>query len=419
MENSGYDMKSKSILTVIISVFIAFSAVFATLVYVNITKNFDALPTLVISDLIFLLSLSVVTCLVLLKISIKRTLYAYKNIVLSGGIIFFMMFLIATSVFSIKNSGNITLKLIYDAVLSFPRTFSFYALFVIVAISVLIGISNISLIKHEGFRVGNMFSILLAAFYIIGTVLVYISSDILTKRLFERSTNTPDLLFTVFGVIIPLTLLIILCYFECIFAGVLIMGYATAHKKPSYDKDYIIILGCSIDKKGGLRPLLKGRVNAAIRFAWDQEIASGKPLKYIPSGGKGENEVMSEGSAMELYLMTKGAESYEIYPEKNSSDTYENMEFSKEIIKNLNPNAKVAFATTNYHILRSGILARYAGLDAEGIAGDTKWYFWPNGFIREFFGIIMLKKKTHIILSVITAIICTVIGLLGYFGNLI
>ena len=33
------------------------------------------------------------------------------------------------------------------------------------------------------------------------------------------------------------------------------------------------------------------------------------------------------------------------------------------------------------------MLARKAGLDTEGLASTTKWYFWPNGLAREIIAI--------------------------------
>ena len=194
------------------------------------------------------------------------------------------------------------------------------------------------------------------------------------------------------------------------------MGWVAARAVTTYGKDYIIILGCSIDRRGGLLPLLRGRVNRAVRFAWDQEVATGKQLRYVPSGGQGPNEIMSEGSAMGFYLMTHGAEEDEVIPEKKSRNTWENLCFSKKIIDELTPNAKVAFATTNYHILRSGILANKAGLDAQGIAGDTKWYFWPNGFVREFFAILAMEMKVHFCAAAIVAVLCILIGWVEYLG---
>ena len=197
-------------------------------------------------------------------------------------------------------------------------------------------------------------------------------------------------------------------YVISMFIACSIVGYAATKHKPAFDKDFIIVLGCSIDKRGGLLPLLKGRTNRAIKFAWQQEIESGKQAKYIPSGGQGKNEIMSEGSAMEMYLISHGAEEYEVIAEKKSANTWENMVFSKKIADELVPGNKVVFVTTNYHVLRSWMLAKRAGLDAEGLASTTKWYFWPNGFIREFIGILSMFKPANII----AVILCVLISFL-------
>lgn len=376
------------------------------------SNHSDFFPETVLIGILSLLIISVFIMFIELKKSLKETLYLYKNIMLIGGIIFLITLTVALSVYFIPSffTKGISLNLIYKAIIGFPREFSYYAVFIMTAICILVGISNIVLMKKEGYHLHNALSILVAVLYIGGTIAIYILNDFLDS--IER--ETPILLLI--NTAIPLFCLLMLCYFECILAGTAIMGYKAAHQVPTYDKDYIIILGCSIDKRGGLLPLLKGRVNRAIRFAWEQEMESGKPLKYVPSGGKGSNEVISEGSAMELYLLTHGAENNEVFPEKKSRNTYENMLFSKKIIDELNPNAKIAFATTNYHILRSGILARKVGIDAEGIAGDTKWYFWPNGFIREFFGILVLNIKEHIIVAAIIALISLFIGIIAYLG---
>lgn len=385
----------------------------ASVFYVR-AGNAQNISQVILCDLVILLAAGILSMITALRISLKETLYSYLNIGLVGGILFATVLILIVGGYALRHMGvEFTLEQVYAALLDFPRSFSYYALFVIVAVCVLVGISNIALIRHEGFCLNNALSLLVAGFYIGGTQLVYCISDI-----FGRNTGE-DTTLAVIGTAVTLFLVLMLCYFECILAGSAVMGWKAARHIPAYDKDYIIILGCSIDKRGGLLPLLKGRVNRAIRFAWDQEIATGKPLKYVPSGGQGENEIMSEGSAMELYLLTRGAESYEVFPEKKSKSTWENMCFSKEIIDRLKPDAKIAFATTNYHMLRSGILARKAGIDAEGIAGDTKWYFWPNGFVREFFAILALNVRAHIITASAAAVLCAVICTAGIMIGII
>ena len=366
--------------------------------------------------MIIYLALTIVVMAFALYKSLKKTIYSYLNIGLVGSILFQTVFLIVSIVykFIIPDAGEESLRGSYEALVSFPKTFSYYAVFVLVAICVMLAVSNIALMRHERVCLQNALSLLVAVLYIGGTAAVYLISEKLMEFVFVPLGLSEKPVFIVLNTVIPLYLLLLLCYFECILAGSAIMGYVAARAVPKYDKDYIIILGCSIDKRGGLLPLLKGRVNRAIRYAWKQEIATGKALKYVPSGGQGPNEIMSEGSAMAFYLMSHGAEDYEVIPEKESRNTYENFKCSKKIIDGITPDPKVAFATTNYHMLRSGILARKAGLDAEGIAGDTKWYFWPNGFIREFFGILVLEKKVHAWVAAIFAIVCAAVGIIEY-----
>ena len=398
--------------------FLAFLLLFA---YVMIGTPIFTAATAALMDAILILMILIAVMALLLRNCLRKTLYSYANIVLIGCIIFMSVLVIVLFLFLVRffRTDKLSLPTIFKAVVSFPRQFSYYALFVITAISVLVGISNVALIRHEGFCLNNALSLVVAVFYIGGTFAVYFLCDLLTGKLLVPHGGSLDPLFLILHIGLPMFLMLMLCYFECILLGTAIMGFLTARHRASYDKDYIIILGCSIDRRGGLLPLLKGRVNSAVRFAWDQEIASGKAAKYVPSGGQGTNEIMSEGSAMELYLLTHGAEDYEVFPEKKSTNTLENMLFSKRVIDSLQPGAKIAFATTNYHILRSGILARQAGFDAEAIAGDTKWYFWPNGFVREFFGILRMSLNSHLIVAGILAVLCSLVGLFAYFGNLI
>lgn len=358
------------------------------------------------------LIISTVLMAITLRKSMQKTIYSYTNIGLIGGILFHTVFGFISTLYIIRVPSEIGASSLfaYEAILAFPRIFSYYAVFVILFICILLGISNIALLRHEGYHLHNALSLLVALLYIGGTLGVYRIADHLMEDVFVPLGLYREPAFIVLNTVIPLFLLLMLCYFECILAGSAILGWIAARTIPRYDKDYIIILGCSIDKRGGLLPLLKGRVNRAVRFAWDQEVATGKALRYVPSGGQGPNEIMSEGSAMELYLVTHGAEDYEVIPEKKSRNTWENLCFSKKIMEEITPNPKVAFATTNYHILRSGILACKAGLDAEGIAGDTKWYFWPNGFVREFFGILALEKKVHVYVAAVMAVLCAIVG---------
>ncbi len=387
----------------------------------EISKKAVLLPQLVLTAVFILLIASVVLMILKLRKNLKETLYDYENIMLLGLMYFDGILTVMMAVYFVScvfEPDNLSVYAIFHKLVGFPRIFSYYAVFFMMLFSLLLFISNVSLIRHEGLCLHNALSLLVAALYIGGTFLVYGLSDFLKARVFQPGGVFINPVFAVLDTVIPLFLLLMICYFECILLGTGILGYAAVKKKPAYDKDFVIILGCSIDKRGGLRPLLKGRANRAVRFAWDQEIACGKPVRYVPSGGQGPNEIMSEGSAMELYLLSHGAEDDEVFPEKKSRNTWENMLFSKKVIDGLKPDAKVAFATTNYHVLRSGILARKAGMEAEGVSSETRWYFWPNGFIREFFAILAMNKKVHLRIAAFHAAVCILIGCIGYFCHL-
>lgn len=288
----------------------------------------------------------------------RKWMYSYLGICLNGLICFVLLQIVS---------------LIVRNRLLHPREilWIFVCLYAVMGLFLLV--SGISLLRHEGKRIRNLVGIAFGFAMPAGNLFWLLLEDVFDGAYQIWRAGA-----------------FMICGLDFLLAGMILAGFIAARHQPAYDKDFAIIPGCSISKQGGLLPLLKGRTNRAIRFAWDQERATGKSVRYIPTGGQGPDEIMSEGSAMEMYLLSHSAEQYEILPEKKSVNTYENMLFAKRLIDEEMPDAKVCYVTTNYHVLRSGILARKAGLDAEGLASGTKWYFWPNGYVREMVGILSL-----------------------------
>ena len=208
-------------------------------------------------------------------------------------------------------------------------------------------------------------------------------------------------------------LLACIAYLECILTGMIVLAITAARHIPAFDKDYIMILGCAIRKDGTPYPLLQGRIDKAMEFYNRQLEATGKEAMYLPSGGQGSDEVISEAECIRRYLLAQGVEESRILPEAASASTLENMRFSKELIDKRTPNAKVAFSTTNYHAFRSGVLAADVGLDADAVAGKTKWYFWPNAQIREFIALLSRSWKLHLLLSLLLVIASLLLSYMG------
>ncbi len=270
--------------------------------------------------------------------------------------------------------------------------------------------SNISLIRHEGYGKNNAFGFMISFVLLAGSVICIYT--VLTQPN-ATGLQLRDIRDSVIRSIFSSAFV----YFESIlFSTQILTQYASRHK-PAYDKDYIIILGCKTRKDGTPLPLLQGRIDKAIEFYKEQLKETGKKACFIPSGGKGSDEIMSEAESMTNYLLSKGISRDSIMPETESKTTLENMKYSKAIIDGHSENANVIFSTTNYHVFRSGVLAAKAGLKADGMGAKTKWYFWPNAQMREFIGLIYSEWKINLFvillivsLSVLFANISTVIN---------
>ena len=181
-------------------------------------------------------------------------------------------------------------------------------------------------------------------------------------------------------------------YFECMLIGIMVADAIVVRYEPEPDKDFIIILGCGIRKDGTPSPLLRGRIDRALSFAQKQKELTGREPIFVTSGGQGPDEPISESASIKRYLLEQGVPEERIIEEDRSTDTMENMKFSKEKIWAADPNGKVAFATTNYHVFRSGLYARRVKMRAVGMGAKTKWYFWPNAAVREFVGLLTAHK---------------------------
>jgi uncharacterized SAM-binding protein YcdF (DUF218 family) len=160
--------------------------------------------------------------------------------------------------------------------------------------------------------------------------------------------------------------------------------------------DFILVLGCGLKQGETVTKLLASRLDRAIR----QYNLGGSKAAFVVSGGKGDNEKVSESYAMKEYLLSKGIPEERIIMEDKSANTFENMKFSKEIMEEIKPDYTCTVVTSNYHVLRAVILAKNMGMDAQGVGGRTALYYLPAGFIREYIAIIF-NYKTLVVLYIL------------------
>ena len=248
----------------------------------------------------------------------------------------------------------------------------------ILVFSIGLCISNIQLIRYEGRRFVNILGIILSVLLVGGEAAIILSNAFVSGSV--RHVMIHD---TVINVLAAFYI-----YFECMLIGTIIANLIVVLYKPEYDKDALIILGCGFRKDGTPTPLLAGRIERALKFYRGQIEKTGKAPMLVPSGGQGPNEVVSESDSMKAYLLEHGIPEEHILQEDQSKSTYENMLFSKKVMEEAGVKGNIAFATTNYHVFRSGLMARRVKMRAVGMGAKTKWYFWPNAAVREFVGIL-------------------------------
>ena len=333
--------------------------------------------------------------------------YSYNTIYYMG----FSLFLLAVAVMQLR----ITLLLIrypqvYQAneilhiLLDSAKNFMYYSSPFLLLFSIALCVSNISLIRHEGRRLVNILGILLSFLLVAGLVLLF---------LFDRYASGSALQIMLHDLAANLFAAVYL-YFECMLIGAIVADVIAARYEPEPDKDFLIILGCGFRKDGTPSPLLRGRLDRALRFAEKQEAATGKAPIFVTSGGQGPDEVCSESACMKRYLLEQGVPEDRILEEDRSTDTFENMKYSKAQIWKVNPQGKIAFATTNYHVFRSGLYARRVKMRAVGMGADTKWYFWPNASMREFVGLLTEHRGKQILIFGSLILSYTILTILAY-----
>ena len=333
--------------------------------------------------------------------------YSYNTIYYMG----FSLFLLAVAVMQLR----ITLLLILEPqvyraneilhiLLDSAKSFMYWSSPFLLVFSLALCVSNISLIRHEGRRLVNILGIFLSFLLVAGLALLftfdrYASGSRLQVMLHDLAAN----LFAA-----------VYLYFECMLIGAIVADVIAARYEPDLDKDFLIILGCGFRKDGTPSPLLRGRLDRALRFAEKQEAATGKAPIFVTSGGQGPDEVCSESACMKRYLLEQGVPEDRILEEDRSTDTFENMKYSKAQIWKVNPQGKVAFATTNYHVFRSGLYARRVKMRAVGMGADTKWYFWPNASVREFVGLLTEHRGKQILIFGSLILSYTILTILAY-----
>ena len=156
----------------------------------------------------------------------------------------------------------------------------------------------------------------------------------------------------------------------------------TAAAKQPQESSTLVVLGAGLR---GDRPsrILRGRLNATV-----EHLEANPDAVCVVSGGQGDDEPCTEASVMKEYLLDAGIAEERIYVEDRSTSTFENIQFSKQVIAENGLSDNIAIVTQEFHQYRAQQFARQAGFTEVGaVTARTELIFFASYWIRDFAGI--------------------------------
>lgn len=249
------------------------------------------------------------------------------------------------------------------------------AIFIVAALiftPILLTWNGILIIKREGKSAANMLSLLLGIGIGIGEIAWFITifSNVLL--------SAPK---WVYAVVLLLGLTVF--YLSFILLTFVVYSLYIQYIPKTINFDYVIIHGCGLANGKDVTPLLAARIDKAIEVYRQSKI---KPV-LIPSGGRGDDESLSEAEAMKKYFLEKGIPEKDIYCEDKSTTTMENLANCKSYIEQQGEKKKIALVSSNYHIYRCMLYADKIKMRCIGIGSHVALYYWPSALIREFIAV--------------------------------
>lgn len=252
--------------------------------------------------------------------------------------------------------------------------------------------NGIVMIRREGLHPAHMLSLFLGILVFAGeaamaAVLIAFALSPDYESYWQRYHSLPSMAGVMFSVSV--------IYFSMSFVIFMIYTVFLQIIPRRKDFDYVIIHRAGLLRGDQLSRLLKDRLDKAVSVYKKDPT----PPKLIPSGGKGDDETISEAEAMKRYLMEQGIPEEDILPEDRSKTTYENLAYSKAILDEREGEKYTALVTSNYHVYRALRYCRKVGLTCTGIGSRVAFYYWPSALIREYIAIHAEPKHALITLA--------------------
>ena len=173
---------------------------------------------------------------------------------------------------------------------------------------------------------------------------------------------------------------ILLCVGLVIFAATEYFIIRASFGTPGADTEYLLVLGAKVNPHGPSLSL-KNRIHAAYDY-----LTAHPDTIAILSGGKGNDEHISEAQCMFDALTAMGIPADRLWMEDQSTSTWENLTFTLALIREKTGETPdtIAMVTSEYHLFRAGLFASRLGLETVGVPAKTTLPVLKiNYFIRE------------------------------------
>lgn len=158
------------------------------------------------------------------------------------------------------------------------------------------------------------------------------------------------------------------------------------HSEPE-NPDVVIVAGCRVKPDGEPSLMLQKRVEAAYEF-----LSLYPDIPCVVSGGKGDDEPLSESEVMKAMLIGMGIDKERITTETESKNTRQNIEFSLRILKEQGTAiSEAVIVSDGFHILRASLITNEYGVSASAISSDTPLWLVSPYWVREWAAITVEK----------------------------
>ncbi|WP_406195398.1 YdcF family protein [Kitasatospora sp. NBC_01560] len=237
--------------------------------------------------------------------------------------------------------------------------------------------NGITMVRREGTRPATLLALLTGA-ALLALLALLLSATWLSVRALRAAAGA-GVLLGAYGVFL------LLCF----------LGYTLLYRRLALrpGADFVVVLGAGLNGCE-VPPLLASRLDRALALYRAEEAAGRAPLILV-TGGKGPDESCTEAAAMADHLVARGCPRERILLEEKATSTTENLAFSRELMEREHPGYHCTVVTSSFHVLRSAITTRRAGVPGQVVGAPTAAYYWPSAVLREVVATALLYPRVN------------------------